>query len=199
MHSVGICGSDVHYWQHGRIGDFVVKKPMVLGHEASGTVLKVGSSVTHLKPGEQPPEIFVTDVWTPAWYVLPPLCWGWVAASLGHITCSLMKHWGFCTPEKVQAKTLHPNCGGQWKECEGGLHGGDAGLGLRTSTFNLMLYSILPEVTLDKPFTLLMSWFLLCKSGMVAQACFLGWGWDRGKEKCGDLCIKDLWGLELVW
>lgn len=31
MHSVGICGSDVHYWQHGRIGDFVVKKPMVLG------------------------------------------------------------------------------------------------------------------------------------------------------------------------
>uniref|UniRef100_A0A667H2T8 Sorbitol dehydrogenase n=1 Tax=Lynx canadensis TaxID=61383 RepID=A0A667H2T8_LYNCA len=43
MHSVGICGSDVHYWQHGRIGDFIVKKPMVLGHEASGTVVKVGS------------------------------------------------------------------------------------------------------------------------------------------------------------
>ncbi|XP_053573549.1 sorbitol dehydrogenase isoform X2 [Bombina bombina] len=53
MHSVGICGSDVHYWQHGRIGDFVVKKPMVLGHEASGTVVKVGSSVTHLKPGDR--------------------------------------------------------------------------------------------------------------------------------------------------
>nr|XP_032640405.1 sorbitol dehydrogenase isoform X2 [Chelonoidis abingdonii] len=53
MHSVGICGSDVHYWQHGRIGDFIVKKPMVLGHEASGTVIKVGSSVTHLKPGDR--------------------------------------------------------------------------------------------------------------------------------------------------
>lgn len=53
MHSVGICGSDVHYWQKGRIGDFVVKKPMVLGHEASGTVVKVGSSVTHLKPGDR--------------------------------------------------------------------------------------------------------------------------------------------------
>lgn len=53
MHSVGICGSDVHYWQHGRIGDFVVKSPMVLGHEASGTVVKVGSSVTKLKEGEQ--------------------------------------------------------------------------------------------------------------------------------------------------
>lgn len=55
MHSVGICGSDVHYWQHGRIGNFVVKKPMVLGHEASGTVVKVGSLVTHLKPGQQNP------------------------------------------------------------------------------------------------------------------------------------------------
>uniref|UniRef100_A0A8B9T1T0 Sorbitol dehydrogenase n=1 Tax=Anas platyrhynchos TaxID=8839 RepID=A0A8B9T1T0_ANAPL len=53
MHSVGICGSDVHYWQHGRIGDFVVKDPMVLGHEASGTVVKVGSGVTHLKPGDR--------------------------------------------------------------------------------------------------------------------------------------------------
>ncbi|XP_045142395.1 sorbitol dehydrogenase [Echinops telfairi] len=53
MHSVGICGSDVHYWQHGRIGDFVVKKPMVLGHEASGTVFKVGSLVKHLKPGDR--------------------------------------------------------------------------------------------------------------------------------------------------
>ncbi|MEE6509438.1 hypothetical protein FKM82_026032 [Ascaphus truei] len=53
MHSVGICGSDVHYWQHGRIGDFVVKKPMVLGHEASGTVIKAGASVTHLKPGDR--------------------------------------------------------------------------------------------------------------------------------------------------
>ncbi|KAM6979813.1 sorbitol dehydrogenase [Aplochiton taeniatus] len=53
MHSVGICGSDVHYWQHGRIGDFVVTKPMVLGHEAAGRVVKVGSAVKHLKPGDR--------------------------------------------------------------------------------------------------------------------------------------------------
>lgn len=53
MHSVGICGSDVHYWQHGRIGDFVLTKPMVLGHEASGTVVKVGSAVKHLKEGDR--------------------------------------------------------------------------------------------------------------------------------------------------
>ncbi|XP_007472534.1 sorbitol dehydrogenase isoform X2 [Monodelphis domestica] len=53
MHSVGICGSDVHYWQHGRIGDFIVKRPMVLGHEASGTVVKLGSMVKHLLPGDR--------------------------------------------------------------------------------------------------------------------------------------------------
>lgn len=53
MHSVGICGSDVHYWQHGRIGDFVVKDPMVLGHEASGRVVKIGSAVKHLKVGKE--------------------------------------------------------------------------------------------------------------------------------------------------
>lgn len=52
MHSVGICGSDVHYWQHGRIGDFVVREPMVLGHEAAGQVVEVGSAVKHLKVGE---------------------------------------------------------------------------------------------------------------------------------------------------
>nr|AAQ91027.1 LRRGT00071 [Rattus norvegicus] len=50
---VGICGSDVHYWEHGRIGDFVVKKPMVLGYEATGTVTKVGPMVKHLKPGDR--------------------------------------------------------------------------------------------------------------------------------------------------
>ncbi|CAJ1049727.1 Hypothetical predicted protein [Xyrichtys novacula] len=53
MHSVGICGSDVRFWQHGRLGDFVVKKPMVLGHEASGRVVKVGAAVKHLKVGDR--------------------------------------------------------------------------------------------------------------------------------------------------
>ncbi len=38
MDSVGICGSDVHYWTHGAIAHFVVKEPMVIGHEAAGVV-----------------------------------------------------------------------------------------------------------------------------------------------------------------
>lgn len=50
---VGICGSDVHYFLHGNIGDFVVRAPMVLGHEASGVILEVGSEVRHLKVGDR--------------------------------------------------------------------------------------------------------------------------------------------------
>src|SRR5215213_11181015 len=53
IHTVGICGSDVHYYTHGRIGPFIVNAPMVLGHEASGTVIEVGSEVTNLKPGDR--------------------------------------------------------------------------------------------------------------------------------------------------
>ncbi|KAK9779807.1 putative Chaperonin 10-like protein [Seiridium cardinale] len=49
----GICGSDVHYWQHGAIGHFVVKDPMVLGHESAGTVVSVGESVKTLKKGDR--------------------------------------------------------------------------------------------------------------------------------------------------
>ncbi len=53
IHTVGICGSDVHYYEHGAIGHFVVKEPMVLGHEASGTVVEVGKAVTHLRVGDR--------------------------------------------------------------------------------------------------------------------------------------------------
>ncbi|TKA70917.1 putative D-xylulose reductase A [Cryomyces minteri] len=49
----GICGSDVHYWVHGAIGHFIVRDPMVLGHESAGIVTEVGSSVTTLKKGDR--------------------------------------------------------------------------------------------------------------------------------------------------
>lgn len=53
VHTVGICGSDLHFYHHGRIGPFVVQAPLVLGHEASGTILDVGSAVTHLQVGDR--------------------------------------------------------------------------------------------------------------------------------------------------
>jgi D-xylulose reductase len=53
LDTIGICGSDVHYLTHGRIGPFVVTAPMVLGHEAAGVVTEVGAGVTRLKPGDR--------------------------------------------------------------------------------------------------------------------------------------------------
>ena len=53
IHTVGVCGSDVHYYTHGSIGPFVVKEPMVLGHEAAGTIVEVGSNVIGLAVGDR--------------------------------------------------------------------------------------------------------------------------------------------------
>src|SRR5437016_5911551 len=51
--AVGTCGSDAHYYEHGRIGDFVVESPLVLGHEPSGTVVARGAGVTRLDVGQR--------------------------------------------------------------------------------------------------------------------------------------------------
>ncbi|MDI2091374.1 NAD(P)-dependent alcohol dehydrogenase [Commensalibacter oyaizuii] len=53
INTVGICGSDVHYYTHGKIGPFIVNEPMVLGHEASGTITEVGKNVKNLKVGDR--------------------------------------------------------------------------------------------------------------------------------------------------
>jgi D-xylulose reductase len=53
IHTVGVCGSDVHYYTHGAIGPYVLREPMVLGHEAAGTIVEVGSEVKHLKIGDR--------------------------------------------------------------------------------------------------------------------------------------------------
>lgn len=53
VRSVGICGSDVHYFEHGRIGDFIVTSPLVLGHESSGVVVDRGAEVRRHHLGER--------------------------------------------------------------------------------------------------------------------------------------------------
>lgn len=50
---VGICGSDLHYYEHGAIGKYIVKPPFVLGHECSGTIVEIGNKVKHLKIGDR--------------------------------------------------------------------------------------------------------------------------------------------------
>jgi L-idonate 5-dehydrogenase len=49
----GICGSDLHYYYEGRNGSFVIREPLVPGHEASGVVAKVGPGVRRVKPGDK--------------------------------------------------------------------------------------------------------------------------------------------------
>jgi L-iditol 2-dehydrogenase len=51
--SVGVCGSDVHYYDHGRIGQYVVEQPLVLGHEASGVVTALGAGVSSPAIGQR--------------------------------------------------------------------------------------------------------------------------------------------------
>ena len=51
--SVGVCGSDTHYYRHGRVGSFVVEAPLVLGHEAAGTIVGVGEAVDPSRIGQR--------------------------------------------------------------------------------------------------------------------------------------------------
>ncbi len=49
----GVCGSDVHYYEHGRIGDFVVENPMILGHECAGEIVEAGKNVKKVRVGDR--------------------------------------------------------------------------------------------------------------------------------------------------
>lgn len=51
--AVGVCGSDVHYYKHGRIGDFVVDKDIILGHELGGRIVAVGADVDESRIGQR--------------------------------------------------------------------------------------------------------------------------------------------------
>ncbi|KAH0497412.1 hypothetical protein TgHK011_004715 [Trichoderma gracile] len=53
VQSTGLCGSDLHYFGHFRNGDILVREPLTLGHESSGTIVAVGDGVTNLKPGDR--------------------------------------------------------------------------------------------------------------------------------------------------
>ncbi len=53
IHSVGVCASDIHYFEHGRIGRYVVEAPLILGHEPAGEVVAVGEGVEALAIGDR--------------------------------------------------------------------------------------------------------------------------------------------------
>jgi L-iditol 2-dehydrogenase len=53
MKAVGVCGSDVHYYEHGRIGSYIVRQPLILGHESAGVIVAVGERVSGNRIGER--------------------------------------------------------------------------------------------------------------------------------------------------
>ena len=53
IRATGLCGSDLHYFAHGRNGSFALRAPLVLGHEAAGVVVALGPGVTHLRVGQR--------------------------------------------------------------------------------------------------------------------------------------------------
>jgi L-iditol 2-dehydrogenase len=63
MSAVGVCGSDIHYYLHGRIGSQVVQYPFVVGHEGSGIVVETGAKVTRVKTGD----LVAIDPAMPCW------------------------------------------------------------------------------------------------------------------------------------
>jgi L-iditol 2-dehydrogenase len=51
--AVGVCGSDVHYYEHGRIGSYIVRQPLILGHESAGVIVAAGAEVSQSRIGER--------------------------------------------------------------------------------------------------------------------------------------------------
>jgi len=52
LQSIGVCGSDIHYYSEGKIGTQVVKYPFPVGHECSGIIVEIGKNVTNVKVGD---------------------------------------------------------------------------------------------------------------------------------------------------
>lgn len=57
VRATGICGSDVHFWKDGRIGDSVIEHECGLGHESAGVIIQIGDSVTNVKIGKFAPPL----------------------------------------------------------------------------------------------------------------------------------------------
>lgn len=67
VEAVGLCGSDVHYFEHGRIGEFVVTGPLVLGHEPGGTVVAHGPVLPHAPAPPPVGQLVAIEPGRPCW------------------------------------------------------------------------------------------------------------------------------------
>jgi L-iditol 2-dehydrogenase len=53
INTVGVCGSDIHYYKQGRVGTQIVGYPFVIGHECAATIVETGSEVRDLEAGQR--------------------------------------------------------------------------------------------------------------------------------------------------
>ena len=149
LHTVGICGSDVHYYTHGRIGPFVVNAPMILGHEASGTVIETGAQVSHLavsdrvcmEPGVPDPNSKATQL---GMYNIDPNVRFWATPPVHGIlrpTCVHPEAFTFKLPDNVsfgEAAMVEPLAVGVHAATKARIKPGDIGVVLGAGTIGLV-------------------------------------------------------------
>lgn len=149
LHTVGICGSDVHYYTHGRIGPFVVNAPMILGHEASGTVIETGAEVKHLaigdrvcmEPGVPDPNSKATQL---GMYNVDPNVRFWATPPVHGIlrpTCVHPEAFTFKLPDNVsfgEAAMVEPLAVGVHAATKAKIKPGDIGVVLGAGTIGLV-------------------------------------------------------------
>lgn len=149
IHTVGICGSDVHYYKHGRIGPFVVKEPMILGHEASGIVCEVGKNVKHLSVGDRvcmEPGIpnLQSNQSKLGMYNLDPAVRFWATPPVDGCLCEKVVHpaaFTFKLPDNVsfaEGALVEPLAIGMWSATKAGIKPGDVALVVGAGTIGVV-------------------------------------------------------------
>jgi D-xylulose reductase len=134
--TVGVCGSDVHYYTHGRIGGFVVNAPMVLGHEAAGVVVEIGAKVRGFKVGDRVcMEPGVPDLSSRAskigLYNIDPSVVFWATPPVHGVLTPYVVHpaaFTFKLPDNVsfaEAAMVEPFAVGLWASVKAGIKPGD--------------------------------------------------------------------------
>ncbi len=133
--AVGVCGSDVHYYEHGRIGDFVVEQPMVLGHESSGVIVSVGEGVgtdrvgqrVSIEPGE--PDLSCSECLAGRYNLCPAMRFFATPPVDGSLAEYVVVHEAFAHPVPDQlsddaAALLEPLSVGVWANRKAGTTAG---------------------------------------------------------------------------
>ncbi len=150
LHTVGVCGSDVHYYTHGKIGPFVVDAPMVLGHEAAGTVVEIGEGVTNLAVGDRVcMEPGIPDPGSRAsrlgMYNVDPAVRFWATPPIHGVLTSFVVHpaaYTFKLPDNVsfaEGAMVEPFAVGMQAATKGGIKPGDTAVVLGAGPIGTMV------------------------------------------------------------